>query len=148
MADSLFPTFALPTITLSTGNSGPTYNGSFLFDFAAGDFVLDGSGRVVRSGPYQAWAQWCAKSVLTEWNVYPIYDQNFGCETEQALLDASRELAQADLERTISEGLLSDARTQSVTDFVFNWSGDGVQVAFTVTPTVGTPQQVEVFVGG
>lgn len=148
MADSLFPTFDLPTITITTDDNDPVYNGSFLFDFDNGDFVQDGAGRVVTADPYQAWVQWCVKCVATEWNVHPIYDQDFGCEKEAAMQASSRDETVADLEQSITEALLADARTQSVTDFTFDWYGDECNVGFTVTPTVGTPQRVEVFVGG
>jgi hypothetical protein len=148
MADSLFPTFTLPTITITTSDNDPVYNGSFLFDFDKGDFVQDGAGRVVAADPYQAWLQWCVKCVITEWNTYPIYDENFGCETNEALTEPSRDKKQTDLEQTITEALLADARTQSVTDFTFGWEDDGCNLSFTITPTVGTPQRVEVFVGG
>ncbi|GEO26221.1 hypothetical protein AAC03nite_20060 [Alicyclobacillus acidoterrestris] len=142
----LFPTFTLPTVVVNTSAPDPTYNGSFLFDFETGEFVTDGAGRVVIGDGYQAWVQWCVKSCLTERMAYLAYDSDIGVELEQK--QPTRDLWQSQFELTVTEALTTDPRTQSVTGFSYTWNGDQVTASFTVTPVVGTPQEVEVTIGG
>jgi hypothetical protein len=142
---NLYPTFELPTIVEQQQLPlAPEYPKSYLFDFEKGDFVLDGAGRIIIADGYTAWVQWCVKTVLTERFAYLTYSQNYGTEIETALKQPSRQAVEAELERTITEALLMDPRTEMVRDFRFTWEGDQLRVAFTVVPTVGDPEWLEV----
>lgn len=141
---NLYPTFDMPEIVEQQTEPAPKYGKSWLFDFAKGDFVVDGSGRVVEADSHTAWAQWCVKAVLTERFAYVIYSTDYGSEIEQALKQPSRKAVEAELERVITEALLADPRTQVVRDFSFRWQGDQVFVAFTVVPVIGSPETLEV----
>lgn len=144
----LFPTFDMPDIVVPEDASSPSYGTSFLFDFSTGDFVRDGAGRVITAEPYQAWSQWCAKAAITERSAYLVYTNQFGTEVDEATKQPTRQAVESELERTITEALMVDPRTASVTQFVFTWSGEECDVSFVATPTVGTPQKVEVTFGG
>ena len=142
---NLYPTFEPPTIVeQEQPQLAPEYPKSYLFDFEKGDFVLDGAGRIVIADGHRAWAQWCVKTVLTERFAYLAYSQNYGTEIETALKQPSRQAVEAELERTITEALLMDPRTEMVRDFRFTWEGDQLRVAFTAVPAVGDPEWLEV----
>ncbi len=146
---SLYSTFDMPEIVEQQQTEpAPQYGKSWLFDFAKGDFVTDGAGRVIEADGYTAWAQWCVKAVLTERFAYLVYSSDYGTELEQAMRQPSRAAVEAELERVITEALLVDPRTERVTDFSFEWEGDAVRVGFTVIPVVGPPEQIEVKING
>jgi phage baseplate assembly protein W len=126
----------------------PKYGKSWLFNFEKGDFVLDSAGRVVPADEHAAWVQWCVKTVLTERFTYAIYSSDYGAEVERALKQPSRKAVEAELERSITEALLADPRTELVKDFAFEWQGDAVKVGLTVVPVVGPPKRLEVAVNG
>lgn len=147
--DQLFPVFDAPDLVDASAEAqSTTYGTSWLFDFEKGDFVTDGSGRVVTCDGYTAWAQWCVKTVLTERFAYLAYSSDYGVEMDNALAHPDPKAVQSEVERTITEALLVDPRTESVQNFTFSRSGDGLAVAFELVPTVGTPTRVEVTLGG
>lgn len=142
---NLYPSFDMPELVEQQQTEpAPKYGKSWLFDFAKGDFVTDGAGRVKGADGHTAWAQWCVKTVLTERFAHVIYSTDYGTEIEQALKQPSRRAVEAELERVITEALLVDPRTERVTDFDFEWDGDIVKVSFTVVPVVGHPERLEV----
>ncbi len=142
---SLYPAFDMPElIEQQQAEPAPRYGKSWLFDFAKGDFVVDGAGRVAWADGHRAWVQWCMKTVLTERFAYLIYSWDYGTEIESALRQPSRKVVEAELERAMTEALLVDPRTQVVRDFRFTWEADQLKVAFTVEPVVGDPERLEV----
>lgn len=146
---SLYPIFeAPPLVEQQQTEPAPKYGKSWLFDFAKGDFVVDGAGRVPVADGHTAWVQWCIKTVLTERFAYLIYSPNYGCELEKAIQQPSRKAVEAELERTITEALLADPRTEMVRGFSFSWQGDQVKVSFTAVPVIGDPERLEVVLGG
>jgi hypothetical protein len=146
----LFPTFpAPPAVTSTSGTASVKYGSSWEFDFATGDFKIDGTGRVREVDGHSAWVQWCLKAVLTQRQACLAYTHGFGCEVQPAMRRAaSRKEAESEITRTITEALLADPRTRTVRDFSFIWEGDAVQVAFTIEPTVGTAERLEVSLSG
>lgn len=142
---NLYPVFEMPElIEQQQTQPEPEYPESYLFDFEKGEFVRDTAGRIAIADGHRAWAQWCVKTVLTERFAYLAYSQNYGTEIETALKQPSRQAVEAELERTITEALLMDPRTEMVRDFRFTWEGDHLRVAFTVVPAVGDPEWLEV----
>lgn len=136
---NLYPTFDMPNlIEQQQTEPAPKYGKGWFFDFAKGDFVTDGAGRVVQTDGHNAWAHWCVKAVLTERFGYLVYGSGYGCEIEQAKRQPSRRAVEAELERVITEALISDPRTEMVRDFSFEWQGDEVYVTFTAVPVIGT----------
>ena len=146
---NLYPVFEVPELVEQQQTEpAPKYGKSWLFDFAKGDFVVDGAGRVVQADGHTAWVQWCVKTVLTQRFAHVIYSFDYGTELEEALKQPSRKAVEAELERVITEALLVDPRTERVTDFAFEWDGDIVKVSFTVVPVVGHPERLEVALNG
>ncbi|MBO8169358.1 MAG: DUF2634 domain-containing protein [Thermoanaerobacteraceae bacterium] len=147
---NLYPVFEVPEIVEQQQQTepAPKYGRSWLFDFEKGDFVVDGTGRVVEADGHTAWVQWCVKTVLTERFAHVIYSIDYGTEIKQALKQPSRKAVEAELERVITEALLVDPRTERVTDFAFEWDGDIVKVSFTTVPVVGPPERLEVVLNG
>ena len=141
---NLYPTFEPPTIVeQEQPQLAPEYPKSYLFDFEKGDFVLDGAGRIVIADGHRAWVQWCVKTVLTERFAYLAYSWNYGAEVEQAIKQPDRALVEMEIERTITEALLVDPRTELVRDFAFRWHADELYVSFTAVPVIGEPARIE-----
>lgn len=140
----LFPTFEMPSLIENDSLVEVEYPSSPLFDFAKGDFVVDGAGRFVMADGHTAWAQWCQKAVLTDRFAHLAYSTDYGSESHEALKQPTRAAAQSEIERTITETLLVDPRTQSVLNFEFEFIGDSANVAFTVVPVIGQEKRLEV----
>jgi hypothetical protein len=142
---NLYPVFEVPEIVEQQQTEpAPEYGKSWLFDFEKGDFVLDGTGRVVEADGHTAWVQWCVKTILTQRFAYVIYSSDYGTELEEAQKQPDRKAVEIELERAITEALLVDPRTEMVKDFVFEWEGDTVKVSFVAVPVVGPPERLEV----
>ena len=144
----LYPAFEMPEIVEQQTEPAPKYGNSWFFDFVKGDFVMDGTGRVIQTDGHAAWAHWCVKAVLTERLAHVIYSSGYGCEVEHARRQPSRQAIEAELERVITEALLADPRTEMVRDFRFSWEGDQLTVIFTAVPVIGNPEVMEVVLSG
>lgn len=141
---NLYPTFEPPTIVeQEQPQLAPEYPKSYLFDFEKGDFVLDGAGRIVIADGYTAWVQWCVKAIITERFSYLAYSGNYGVEIDKALKQPTRALVEMEIERTITEALMADPRTELVRDFSFKWRADELYVSFTIVPVIGEPARIE-----
>lgn len=141
----LFPVFPMPkTIEQRQLTSQPAYPKGFAFDFINGEFVLDGTGRLVLEDGYQSWARWCIKAILTERFSYMAYDRKHGVNLRQALKRRTHGEIQAAVSNTIKAALKQDARTSDVTSFTFTWTGDELDVSCTIIPTVGSPRPITV----
>ncbi len=145
MAAPLFPVFPTSSPAAQAAAAAPKFGTSYLFDFEAGDFVVDGSGRVQTADGQEAWRQWCVKACLTERFEHLVYGPGYGAENGRVRGAVNLEAAKTEAERAITEALLADPRTAPVTDFDFGDSaGDELRVSFTVTPAVGDPTTLEV----
>ena len=141
---NLYPTFEPPTIVeQEQPHLAPEYPKSYLFDFEKGDFVRDTAGHIVIADGYRAWVQWCVKTVLTERFACLAYSWNYGVEVEQARKQSDRALVEMEIERTITEALMADPRTELVRDFSFKWRADELYVSFTIVPVIGEPALIE-----
>ncbi len=146
---NLYPAFDTPTLeTQRPTNPKVRYGKGPAFDFEQGDFALDGAGRVALLDGHRSWVQWCAKTILTERFSALVYSHRYGAEMERARRQASREAAQAEIEREITEALLVDRRSKAVRDFSFTWNGDELTVSCTVVPIIGTAERLEVSLSG
>jgi len=141
---NLYPTFEPPTIVeQEQPQLAPEYPESYLFDFEKGDFVRDAAGRIMVADGHRAWVQWCVKTVLTERLACLAYSWNYGAEVEQARKQPDRALVEMEIERTITEALMVDPRTELVRDFSFKWRADELYVSFTIVPVIGEPARIE-----
>lgn len=141
---NLYPVFEMPELVEQQQTQPELeYPESYLFDFEKGDFVRDAAGRIVIADGYQAWVQWCVKTVLTERFTCLAYSWNYGVEIEQAIKQPDRALVEMEIERTITEALMADPRTELVRDFSFKWRADELYVSFTIVPVIGEPARIE-----
>lgn len=144
MMPDLFPAFPMPSPIADSDQAEVQYPSSPLFDFETGNYVTDGAGRYVIADGLTAWVQWCKKAAMTERFGYLAYSTDYGGELEEARRQPTRAAAQLEMERTITETLMVDPRTQAVRDFDFHFEGDSVWVSFTAVPVIGQEQRVEV----
>jgi len=143
----LYPRFDMPDIVGATENTVVAFPKSWLWDWDICDFVQTGSGDVVEVDGLTAWVQWCVKAILTQRLAFVVYDWNYGADIESCLKQPTRAVTEAELEREITEALLTDPRTAEVKNFRFEWSGDELTVWFTVVNALGQPAEVQVGVG-
>jgi hypothetical protein len=143
VAEALYPTWGNVGISEADLQSQEVeYKKDFLFDFETGDFVVDGQKNVAIAVERSAWVQWCLKQCQIERFALLAYNTDAGIET--ALVDEqdTRKGKESVLERTLTEALMIDKRTASVSGFSFDWGADFVNVQMTVTPTTGVPVQI------
>ena len=87
MAESLYPTFNLPSVAIDTERSKKkSYKQSLYFDYEAGDFVLDASHRPVLAEGREAFCQWCLKQCATERGTKLAYSDKIGVEIVKAAI--------------------------------------------------------------
>lgn len=128
----LFPTVDVPEILTPVPASKQHYKPSYQFDFTTGDFVRDGANRVVVCSGREAYLQWCMKVVHTERMTCLAYSSDIGIEGQEALAQSDRRAVESALERTISEALKVNPRTEYVRGFSFSWEADVLRCRFTV----------------
>ena len=119
---NLFPVFQVPTILEETKKAEAAYKGSAYFDYETGDFALDGNGKVIAADGYNAWKQWCIKTIATQRKAYRNYTFGLGIDGEQAMAEDSAEKQQLALESTIREALLADPYKRTVDVQNFSWT--------------------------
>lgn len=131
---NLYPVFKVPSILEETQKNEGIYKGSSYFDFELGDFRLDGGGRIVPSSGFDAWKQWCVKTIATQRGAFYNYTGGLGIDGEQAMAQDSYELQQAALETTIKEALLADpyGRTVEVRDFEWSRGVESIHMSCTI----------------
>ena len=132
--NNLFPTFAVPKVVENKIPKENRTKKSVYFDFEKGDFSLESNGEIKTATPYDAWVQWCLKTVLTQRWAFLAYSTQAGVEIEEAFAQQDRKAQESYMEKTITEALSADPyqRTKRVYDFTFVWKTDGVEVTFWV----------------
>jgi len=132
MNNNLFPTFEVPDLTAYVEKEEEKYRRSVLWNFATGDFVRDGANRLTESSGRDTYKQWCVKVISTERYMYLAYPDEIGTEMEDAVKQPDQAAVISAIERTITEALLINPRTEYVRDFSFSINGDNVYCEFTV----------------
>lgn len=120
------------------------FKSDFLFNFETGDFELDGAKKVIIADGETAWKQWCIKQCQIERFALLAYDKNAGIETNLIQEQVSRKQQEAMIERTLTEALMSDARTSSVYGFAFQWDSDNVYVSMVIVSSQSTKLDVSI----
>lgn len=125
--------FDIP-VERADSDAGAVWGTAPSFDFEQGDIALDGAGRVIMADAREAWLMWCVKMVLTEKGACLAYSDNVGTSMNWALEQTERAAQQEALINAITDALRADPsrRTLSVGDFSFAFSGDSVQIDFTL----------------
>ena len=137
MEDGLLHDFDAQEEDPEEGEYDTQYKHSAKWDPALGDFARDGSNQVVRCSGQEAYMIWCYKMVQTEREAHLAYMEavsgaDLGVEMEEAMQEDDRETAESMIERTITEALEVNPRTEYVGDFAFTWEGDSVHARFKV----------------
>ena len=131
MAESLYPTFEIPTINPINVDAQQSYRPAPMFDFDTGDFVRDGANRVVICDGYESFKQWCVKVIKTQRGACLSYT-GIGIEGEEAANETSRQAVESAYARTITEMLMMHPFTERVRDFEFEWGADELHISFTI----------------
>ncbi len=129
---TLFPVFEVPQVQTPAAAAERKYRRSVSFDFETGDFVRDGSGNMVEADGREAYMQWCLKVCDTERFTCLSYSTDIGPEMIDALAQPSREAVESAIERTITEALMVNPKTEYVRGFTFRWEADTLYCTFIV----------------
>ncbi|GIP29648.1 hypothetical protein J23TS9_47780 [Paenibacillus sp. J23TS9] len=113
--------------------NGAIFGRSWRFDFEAGEFVMSPTRKMTVGGDKDAWVIWCEKAIRTPRYRYVIYSRDYGSELEGLIGSSSRALQESEVRRMVTETLLSDARTQSVDQFAFDWEGEACRFSCRIT---------------
>ncbi len=128
----LFPVVEVPEFIDSSTNYDRKYRASVAWDIETGDFVRDGRNRMVLCDGLEAYRIWCYKVALTERFYSSAYSGDIGVEMEDAVKQQTNDAVESAIERTITEAIMANPRTESVGDFSFVWDGDVVICKFFV----------------
>ena len=114
----------LPSDTEEEEDAG--YKPSIFFDFDTGDFVTLHDGKLKEASGFEAWVQWCYKTIMTQRYAHEGYSTDIGIDYESALQADSREEAESILQREIEEALMADPseRTLYVGNIMFQWEAE------------------------
>ena len=132
MANQLFPTIAIPSLVRPKRTADLRYKKSAAWDTKTGDFVRDGAGKIETHSGRDAYMIWCIKTSMTERYAKLAYPHSIGAELEAAKQEQSPEAVELALERTLTEAIMVNPRTEYVRDFAFEWNGEHLRVTFTV----------------
>lgn len=143
MAGTLFPVVDLPEFSGGGEGYDTEYRRSARWDAAAGDFARDGANRMVGCSGMEAFATWCYKAAQTERYRCLAYPDSIGTEMERALSNDDEKTVESMVQRTVTEALMVNPRTEEVRDFSFSWDGDSMHCAFRVKG-VGLDKEITV----
>ena len=132
MSQQLFPVIQVPEFTSENTGYDTKYRRSAKWDPVAGDFVRDGANRMVECDGREAYAIWCFKIAQTERYRCLAYPDSIGVEMERALDDDDEKTIESMVQRTITDALMVNPRTDDVLDFEFSWDGDSMHCRFKV----------------
>ena len=132
MSEVLFPVIDPPEPLEDAGLYDSRYHPSVLWDNEKGEFVRDGANRLIQCDGMEAFRTWCMKIATTERYSCMAYGPEIGTEIEAAVREPTHAAVESALERTITEALMVNPRTEYVRDFEFEAAGDQLWCTFTV----------------
>ena len=132
MGETLFPVVEVPELKRENNRYDQKYKPSVAWDLELGDFVRNGANQLVECEGREAYRIWCVKVTNTERYTCLAYPDSIGVEIEAAIKEKSEGAVESAIERTITEALLVNPRTEYVRGFSFAWNGDSLQCSFTV----------------
>ncbi|MBR1566745.1 MAG: DUF2634 domain-containing protein [Oscillospiraceae bacterium] len=133
MADTLYPVFDIPADDEDEEDVEQRFLPTPLFDFESGDFVRDGSNRIVMVDGRDAFILWVLKILSTQEGACLSYLEQ-GVDIEGCMAEENRPAIESALERSITEALMVHPCTERVYEFDFEWDTDSVRVSFIVKP--------------
>ena len=132
MAKMLFPVAEVPDFIELKSRYDRRYKRSMKWDSATGDFVRNGANQIVECDGMEAYAIWCFKVAQTERYRCRAYPSCIGVEIEKAMADSDTKTVESMMQRTITDALMVNPRTEYVGDFVFAGKGDDSHCTFIV----------------
>lgn len=132
MSEALFPVVDVPEFIPESSEYDTEYKRSVKWNPVEGDFVRDGANRVMECDGREAFAVWCFKIAQTERYRCLAYPDSIGTEMERAMDNDDEKTVESMVQRTITEALLVNPRTEEIGDFSFSWVGDVMHCAFKV----------------
>lgn len=145
----LFPTFDVgQTIEeVEETEAQNAFKPSVYFDDEIGDFRTNGAGQIITASGHEAWKQWCINAVQTERFSCLGFSDNFGIEIENVLSQSDKDVCETLVRSSITEALTADSRTKDVSEFVFTWDTDSVEVICVATSIAGDKANIRVEMG-
>ncbi len=132
MSQPLFSVVQVPEFIPENTRYDVEYRRSAKWDTAAGDFVRDGANRIAECSGREAYAVWCFKTAQTERYRCLAYPDSVGVEMERALDNDDEKTVESMVQRTVTEAVMVNPRTEDVLDFEFSWEGDNMHCKFKV----------------
>lgn len=130
--NTLFPVDDVPEVTEDEQEYDVEYRRSVQWDMETGDFVRSGANKLIVCDGHEAFRTWCYKVALTERFSCLAYPDELGVELEEALEEEEEEAVKLMVERTITEAIMVNPRTEYVGDFSFVWFADELLCTFSV----------------
>lgn len=130
MADII--TVSVPEFLEDNTEYDMRYKRTMKWDPMSGDFVRDGSNNIMECSGEEGFMIWCLKAAMTERYACLAYPDEIGVEMEEAADDADAGIVESQVERTITEALEANPRTEYVGDFDFAWDGNSIHCTFNV----------------
>lgn len=146
MAEELFPVFDVPETEEEEYDAD--YKRSVRWDPQIGDFSRDRSNRMIPCDGQEAYMIWCYKMVQTERDSHLAYLENvsgsdLGVDMAVIAQEGDHETVESMIQRTMTEALELNPRTESVGNFNFSWNGDAVHCWFEVRG-VGMDHEIQI----
>lgn len=140
----LFPTIDVPDLVSEVEEVEERGSISVQWDVSKGDFATDGANRLLECDEQEAFKTWCYKIAMTERYACLSYPDTIGVEMEEALEEPSNDAVESAIERTITEALMVNPRTEYVRDFEIRWDGSNVFCSFTIKGTDWEEEQLTI----
>lgn len=132
MSEALFLVVDVPDFISENTEYDTQYKRSVKWDPEKGDFVRDGANRMVECDGREAFSIWCFKIAQTERYRCLAYPDTIGTEMERAMDNDDEKTVESMVQRTITDALMVNPRTEYVRDFSFTWNGDNMHCSFKV----------------
>lgn len=132
MAETNLQIVDVPEFRQESSEYDTKYRRTMKWDPVKGDFVRDGANRVKECSGYEGFAIWCLKITMTERYSCFSYSSDIGAELEEAIAQDDEKLVESMVERTITDALKVNPRTEYVSDFEFTWDADELHFSFLV----------------
>lgn len=129
---ALFPVAESPQFVRESETLDKRYKPTVSWDCEKGDFVLNGKNQIQTCSGVDGYKTWCCKMALTQRYSCLAYPDELGADLDEALAEPDEKAVESALERTITETLAVNPRTEYVRGFQFFWNGDVVRCTFTV----------------
>ena len=132
MAENLLAVVPVPEFMEENATYDTKYKRTIKWDAKKGDFVQDGANRIMECSGEEGFMIWCFKMAQTERYSCLAYTSDIGVELENALAADNQKIVESIVERTITDALKVNPRTEYVRDFEFSWNADEIHCTFVV----------------